>query len=155
MKYIQESGFELAEDGTILAKYGTQTNCGGIAQIQVSIEYTNNSKIEFLSSQAKIESQDNDNIVAGYDMPEYLKSAIFFGAEDIYLKNTSSKGIKFTLIKALVHPIDANKLVFMYAGKIALAAWYQLQLDSTRTSLTFNELYKISPQLFCSDYDEV
>jgi hypothetical protein len=50
MEYIQKSGFRLAEDGTILAKYGTQTNCAGIAQIQVLVEYANDSKIEFLLS---------------------------------------------------------------------------------------------------------
>jgi hypothetical protein len=154
MEYMQRSGFKVAEDGSILARYGTQTNCAGIAQIQVSIEYANESKIEFLLSKDRIEAQDDAGILAGKNIPEYFASAIFLGAEDIYFKNASSKGIKFTLIKALVHPIDANEMVFKYAGKIALAAWYQLQSNSTRTSLTFNELYEISPHLFKSDYDD-
>lgn len=154
MEYIHNSGFQLAKDGSILAKYGNQFNHIGMAQIQASIEYNNDYKNEFLFSTIKTKFNDNDDIFAGQDIPEYFKLAIVSSVNNIYCNNAYSKGIKFTLIKALVHPINANELAFMYAGEIALAAWYQLQSDLGRVSLTFNELREIFPHFFKSHYDE-
>lgn len=157
MEYIYKSGFKVAPDGNILAKYGSESfRCGGIVQIQVSIEYTTDSNIKFVLSPGKTECQNTNeyDIVTGNDIPEYFQSAIFEGAKEVHLQNASSKGIKFTLIKALIHPIDANAMAFKYADKISLAAWYQLQLDSSRTSLTYNDLYQISPNLFKSPYGD-
>lgn len=126
-------GFKVAPDGSILAKYGSESfPCGGIAQIQVSIEATTNSKIKFVLSE-EIKSKyiyDDSDICTAKDIPTCYRSAIFAGAEETYLKANSSEGIEFTLISAFVHPTDTNEMVFKYTGKIALAGWYQLQLDS-------------------------
>jgi hypothetical protein len=45
-------------------------------------------------------------------------------------------------------------MYFKYAGKIAIAAWYQLQSNPAETCLTYNELFKLRPHLVKSPYDD-
>jgi hypothetical protein len=157
MERLSKSGFKVAPDGSIFARYGNPNVCYHGAQIQVQIDYTAGSKIEFVLSEEKIElERENygEDIVNGKDLPIPFQSAIFFGVEEIYLKNASSEGLKFTLIKAAVHYTDANEIAFKLAGQIALAGWYQLQSGSGQMSLTYNELYQLASNLFKSSEDD-
>jgi hypothetical protein len=159
METLSRSGFKVAPDGSILARYGNPNACYYGAQIQVQIEYTASSKIEFVLSEEKIASEHDidgaEDIVSGKDLPRPFQLAMFFGVEEVYSRNASSEGLKFTLLKAAIHFIDSNEMAFKLAGQIALAGWYQSQSGSGQMSLTYNELYYKCPNLFKSlDEDE-
>jgi hypothetical protein len=159
MEILSRSGFKVAPDGSILARYGNPNACYYGAQIQVQIEYTASSKIEFVLSEEKIALEHNidgaEDIVSGKDLPLSFRLGMFSGVEEIYSKNASLEGLKFTLIKAAIHCIDSNEMAFKLAGQIALAGWYQLQSGSGQMSLTYNEMYYKCPNLFkLSDEDD-
>jgi hypothetical protein len=122
---MKERGFQVEEDGTIYVRYGTQANCSGIAQIHIQIEHTPNSGIELLPLSDS--ESHHTGFLTGEDTPAYYRSAVFEGAVEAYTKFILPEGIKFTLLDALVHPIDSNEMVFKYAGRIAVIGWYQVQ----------------------------
>jgi hypothetical protein len=147
VQIMKKSGFKVEEDGTISVRYGTQSNCAGIAQIQVQIEHSPNSGIQFLSlSDSEFHYTD---FLTGEDTPAYFQSAIFEGAAEAYTKFVSPEGVKFTLLNALVHPVDSNEMVFKLAGEIAVIGWYQLHSNSGDISST--NLYRLMSQLH--EYD--
>jgi hypothetical protein len=154
MERLSRSGFKVAPDGSILARYGNPNACYYGAQIQVQIEYTASPKIKFILSEEEIalkyKIDGAEDIVSGKDLPRPFQLAMFSGVEEVYSKNASSEGLKFTLIKAAIHCIDSNEMAFKLAGQIALASWYQLQSGSGQMSLTYNELYYKCPNLFKS-----
>ena len=154
MERLSRSGFKVVPDGSILARYGNPNACYYGAQIQVQIEYTAIPKIEFVLSEEKIASEHDidgaEDIVSGKDLPRTFQLAMFSGVEEVYSKNTSKEGIKFTLLKAAIHSMDSNEMAFKLAGQIALAGWYQSQLGSGEMSLTYNKLYYKCPNLFKS-----
>lgn len=47
MSFGLKKRFELEEDGTIVARAGTQSNCGGIAEIRVRITPITKARVEF------------------------------------------------------------------------------------------------------------
>jgi hypothetical protein len=133
---IIKKGFKLSEDGSILAGYGTSHH--GIAQIKVWIEGIKEDGIKFIVSSEEIQhihAHIGHDLVTGVNIQPSFQSAIFSGAEETYLQSAATTGIEFTLISALVHPVDANEMYFKYAGKIAIAAWYQLQSNPAETCL--------------------
>jgi hypothetical protein len=56
-------------------------------------------------------------------MPAVFRVAVFRGAQEAYKESGLSEGIQFTLIEALVHPVDASERKFIEVGKTAVACW--------------------------------
>jgi len=50
----QKPRFEIKEDGTIVSRMGTQTNCGGIASIRVRLARTTGTGITFCACSGSI-----------------------------------------------------------------------------------------------------
>lgn len=127
MHFGLKKRFELEEDGTIVARAGTQTNCGGIAAIRVRITLVAIAGIEFSPLGEECNGEEVDGIVPATRMPAVYKTAVFKGAQKAYKESGLSEGIQFVLIDALVHPVDANERRFMEVGKSAITGWIKLR----------------------------
>lgn len=153
MQIRKEPGFHVNEDGSIVARYGLQSNCAGIVQIQFRVEHTKESGIRFPILEVEYNQASNESeIVSVKDMPSCFRSAVFSGAEEAYIQSSSVSGIDFILIYAFVST-DATELMFKYLGKIAINAWYQSRSNSSKVSWTLRELINACPHLFKSPYD--
>jgi len=132
MKIMYDAVFKIVEDGTVFVRLGSQTNCGGITQIQVRIEPNTNSGIQFAPSESESNNTHDfcHGIMAGMDMPTGLRSAVFAGANEAYLQCTSRTDIKFTLMNAYVDMIAASDMMFKLVGEIAVSRWYESQSNS-------------------------
>ena len=127
MHFGLKKRFELEEDGTIVARAGTQTNCGGIAAIRARITPVAIAGIEFSPLGEECNGEEVDGIVPGARVPAVYKTAVFKGAQEAYKESGLSEGIQFTLIDALVHLVDANERRFMEVGKSAITGWIRLR----------------------------
>ncbi len=118
--------FEPLPDGTFYARAGVQTNCAGIAGIHVRIRPTPSGEIT-CSVPALMGSEiaDNGSAVPGAAVPAMYRDAVFEGARTAFDKYSGGIGIRFELIDALVHPVDANELRFKAAGITALNGWLE------------------------------
>jgi len=121
--------FKLLDDGLIYASAGVQTNCGGIAAIIVKIE-----KLE--SGELIFNVEDNDGwdgdtncarYVPGNRLNAYYKNAVFEGAKLAASAPGNNTGFIFTLVEALVHPVDANTEKFKEAGYRAVKGWLEMK----------------------------
>jgi len=121
--------FELEEDGTIVARAGTQSNCGGIAAIRVRITPITKAGIEFFPLEEECNGEEYDLIVPATAMPAVYRAAVFRGAQEAYEESGLSEGIQFVLIDALVHAVDGNERKFMEVGKSAVINWMKSSLN--------------------------
>lgn len=123
MTFKSKKRFELEEDGTVVARVGTQSNCGGVAVIRARITPVTKTGIEFFLLEEECNGEEFDLIVPATAMPAVYRVAIFRGARKAYEESGLSEGIQFGLIDALVHPVDANEQKFMEVGKLAIIGW--------------------------------
>jgi hypothetical protein len=153
-KIRQGQGFDVLPDGSILVRYGTQTNCAGIVQMHFRIEPAQDVGVELVLSGVKEDFADDYSwencFLSGANVHEIFQNAILIGVKEAVTVSHWSEGIKFTLISAFVHPIDANELMFKYAGRISFFAWKYAQTNFNKISWTLRELAEICPQLFPS-----
>ncbi|MBW4456303.1 MAG: hypothetical protein KME55_28400 [Nostoc indistinguendum CM1-VF10] len=122
MNFRAKKRFELEEDGTIVVRAGTQTNCGGIAAIRVRITPITKPGIEFFPLEEECNGEEYD-MVPATAMPAVYRAAVFRGAQKAYEESGLSEGIQFVLIDALVHGIDAREGRFMEVGESAIINW--------------------------------
>ncbi|MBE9182172.1 hypothetical protein IQ268_26760 [Oculatella sp. LEGE 06141] len=130
MTFGSKKRFKLEEDGTIVARAGTQSNCGGIAAIRVRITPVTKAGIEFFSLEEECNGEGFGLMVPATAMPAVYKAAVFRGAQQAYDESDLSEGIEFVLIDALVHPVDANERKFMEAGSSAIIGWIKHRSDN-------------------------
>jgi hypothetical protein len=128
MHFGAQKRFELEEDGTIVARAGTQTNCAGIAAIRVRITLIARAGIDFLPLEEECNGEA-DGVVPGTAIPAVYRAAIFKGAQKAYEESGLPEGIQFALIEALVHPVDANERKFMEVGRLAITGWLERRHD--------------------------
>jgi hypothetical protein len=146
MQIRHQPGCDVFADGSIIAKCGVQSNCAGIAQIYFRIDRIEAPEIQFVLSD---DFADEDReIVTGKDVPEYFRSALFRGVTEVCLKSDFKTGIKFTLISAFIHPIDATGMMFNHLGKIATIAWNLSQSHPNKISWTMTELSETYSNIF-------
>jgi hypothetical protein len=150
MRLRNGQGFDVLPDGSIIARYGTQANCAGIGQIHFQIEPRQDFGVELGLSGVKEDVADiyswENCFLSGANVPEDLRDAILKGVTAGYTELSHSTGIKFTLISAFVHPIDANRWIFQALGRRAFFAWVGTGINSNKTSWTFTELYDVCPE---------
>lgn len=124
MVFGRKPRFELADDGTVIARAGTQTNCGGIAAIRVRIGYRNAAGIGLSTLDgADWNGGEYGPHVPGSAMPAALRDAVFEGAARAYEESGLAGGLDFVIIDATVHPVDANVRMFRAAGQEAVSGW--------------------------------
>ena len=124
------SWFGFLPDGTILARNGTQANCGGIAKIHVRISLTSKKGITFRASDHEGEHDDGYGLaVPGAAVPVYLREAVFKGVQDVFEESNVDAGICFELLDAFVHMVDARESRFEAAGRIAMQGWLKQYTD--------------------------
>jgi hypothetical protein len=149
-KIRQGQGFDVLPDGSIIIRCGTQTNCAGIVQIHFRIEPNQDFGVELGLSGVKEDVADiyswENCFLSGANVPEYFRDAILTGVKAGYADSSHSSGIKFTLISAFVHPVDASGLMFEILGRRSFFAWVGAGINSNKTSWTFAELYDVCPE---------
>ena len=131
MKYPDNhSEFKLLADGTVYARNGVQTNCGGIAKIHVRITLNSTRGITLLPT---VEASKHDEgygiAVPGADMPVFFRQAVFKGAQEAFEQSNPDIGICFELLDAFVHMVDGKDSRFQAAGWIAMAGWLECYAD--------------------------
>lgn len=124
------SSFGFLPDGSIKARYGTQTNCGGIAIIHVRISLNSEKGIIFQASNHEGEHDDGYGwAVPGAAVPVQFREAVFKGAQNIFEESNVNTGICFELLDAFVHMVDARESKFELAGNIAMRGWLEQYTD--------------------------
>lgn len=124
------SSFGFLPDGTILARNGTQANCGGIAKIHVRISLNSAKGITFRASDHDGEHDEGYGMaVPGAYVPVEFREAVFKGAQDVFEESTRNSGVCFELLDAFVHMVDARESRFEAAGKIAVREWLKQYAD--------------------------
>jgi hypothetical protein len=124
----QKPRFEIKDDGTIVSRMGTQTNCGGIASIRARLARTSGTGITFCATQKPDwEGGKFGALVPGSAMPSSMREAVFEGAQAAYQRLGLNEGFLFELIEALVHPVDARDSKFRLAGEQAFTRWLEQQ----------------------------
>jgi len=127
-KYNQ---FKFLDDGSVYARAGTQTNCGGIAGVHARIIPTETGSLTFSAFQdPEWLGGDYGPEVPGASMPEIYREAAFEGAREAYREFGVSAGLHFELLDALVHMVDANMWKFRDAGWAAMTGWLELNAES-------------------------
>ena len=126
--------FEILDDGTIRARAGVQTNCGGIAAIHVRISPNGTNGISFRVSEddGVHENGFGPTVPASAIAPE-LREAIFEGAESAFENSEIKLGIDFELLDAYVHYIDYRESKFKAAGSTAVYEWLELHVRNSTT----------------------
>jgi hypothetical protein len=130
MNFGSRKRFELEEDGTIVARAGTQLNCGGIAAIRVRITPVTEAGIEFFPLEEDCNGEEFGPVVSATAILAVYRAAVFKGAQEAYEESDLAEGIQFVLIDALVHEIDANERRFMDVGKSAIIGWIEHRHDN-------------------------
>ena len=124
MHFGQKPRFEIVDDGTIIARAGTQTNSGGIAAIHVRINSKNTSGISLSAFGGKDwKGGEYGPHVPGANMPPLLRNAVYEGARSAYEYSALKSGLEFELIDAFVHIVDGNQRMFHAAGEEAILGW--------------------------------
>jgi hypothetical protein len=153
MQIRHQPGCDVFADGSIIARCGVQSNCAGIAQIYFRIDPLETPEIQFVLLDDF--AYEHNEIVGGKDVPDHLRSALFSGVTEAYLQFSFKIGIKFTLIYAFVHPIDATSMMFKHLGKIATISWDLSRSNPNKTAWTMNELSEVYSNIFSSPDDEI
>ncbi len=127
--FDKKQRFKILDDGLIYASAGVQTNCGGIAAIIVKIENQESRELIF-----NVENNDvwNGDPEGAFDVPggrlnTAYKNAVFEGAAEAASTAGNNNGFIFTLIEALVHPVDSRASKFKEAGHRAAKGWLDLK----------------------------
>jgi hypothetical protein len=94
------------ESVTVQARAGTQMNCAGFARVTARVEWITDSGVSFA------------NAYRG-KMRGRLIAAVFAGAQQV-VADAGIDGLRFTLVEALVHPVDATERRFFEAGHKAM-----------------------------------
>ena len=115
--------FEVLPDGTLYARAGVQTNCGGIAGIHVRITPTPSDELICLACEGA--ASDDLSAMPGQVVPAEYRDAVCSGARMAFDARAVNVGVRFELIDALVHPIDANESKFKIAGITVLSGWFE------------------------------
>jgi hypothetical protein len=127
MHFGQAPRFEILADGTIIARAGTQTNCGGIAKIHIRITARSDGMLTFGPDFDVSWTGDRyGSAVPGCAVPEEYRQAIFRGARSAFDHCDARIGAHFELIDALVHPVDARESRFGQAAFQAMKGWLDL-----------------------------
>lgn len=120
----REPWFELLPDGTVYARAGTQTNCGGIASIHALITVSPSGVTEFTVAEDKRSGSDEYGFaVPGAAVPESYREAIYAAVREALEDLRPGLAVRFELIDALVHEVDARTSKFGVAGYSAMAGW--------------------------------
>lgn len=118
--------FVLQEDGTVYVRTGVQTNCGGIAAINVKITPAATKSISFKISECEGEHEDSYGFkVPASAVPAEFREAVFEGARIAFDETNPEMGIDFELLSALVHMVDAREIQFKKAGYYAVLCWFE------------------------------
>jgi hypothetical protein len=67
----------------------------------------------------------DDAAVPGKAVPAVYRDAVFDGAQMAFDTRPVDIGVRFELINALVHPVDANPGKFKMAGATVLNSWFE------------------------------
>jgi hypothetical protein len=124
--------FELLSDDTFYARAGVQTNCGGIAGVHLRITPSSSGAIVCRISDAGKSTQRDSSVVPGSALPPRFRDAVFAGAQTAFDSQSREIGVCFELIDALVHPVDANEVIFKIAGQSAMNAWFEWYAGRSR-----------------------
>ncbi len=95
------------ESVTVHARAGTQMNCGGVARISARVEWVDGDGLAM------------SNAYKG-KMRGRLLAAVFAGAQRVFEEAPGVEGLRFTLIDAMIHPVDATERRFYEAGQKAM-----------------------------------
>ncbi|HEY8461965.1 MAG TPA: hypothetical protein VIM99_16370 [Blastocatellia bacterium] len=118
--------FEFRPDGTIVARAGTQTNCGGIALLHIRISPNPSNALTFGPDfDPAWEGDRYGGEVPGRAIPDHYRQAAFKGALDAFNAFDTVSGAHFEILDALVHAVDANLWKFREAGYRAMEGWLQ------------------------------
>jgi hypothetical protein len=134
------SRFQVLEDGTIVARAGTQNNCAGIAQIHVKIIATSDGCITFgLEFDPTWPGEPFGVDVPGCAIPEEYRQAIFHGATAAFDQYNAGVGVHYEIISAWIHLVDARENKFYEAGFHSLKGWLDIY-SSAMKKAEANEL---------------
>jgi hypothetical protein len=126
MHFGQAPRFKVRSDGTIVARAGTQMNCGGIALLHIRISPNTLGVLTFGPEfDPAWESDRYGPQVPGNAIPEVYRQAAFEGAVDAFKAFGTGSGAHFELLDALVHEVDAREVKFREAGYHAMEGWLQ------------------------------
>ena len=92
---------------TVHARAGSQMNCGGVSRISARVEWTDSDGIAMA------------NAYKG-KMRGRLVAAVFAGAQRVFEEAPGIDGLRFTLLDAMIHPVDATERRFYEAGQKAM-----------------------------------
>jgi hypothetical protein len=124
MHFGQAPRFEILADGTIIARAGTQTNCGGIAKLHVRITANADGMLTYGPEFDIIWADDRyGSAVPGCAVPEEYRHAAFSGARSAFDHCDAGIGAHFELVDALVHVVDARESRFKQAAFVAMKGW--------------------------------
>lgn len=114
--------FEQLSDGVVRAREGTQTNCGGIAQITAYMfdEDAPGLTVSFEPDGIEPLSQLQ---VPGRRIPAELQAVIVSGAQEAHAEVGPDRGLEVCVISAVVHPVDANLRVFRACARRLVRGW--------------------------------
>ena len=130
------SWLTLLSDGTIYARAGTKTTCGGIAGIHVRITPSESGITEFTATEGEgWEGDEYGSEVPGSVVPEPYREAVYAGARQALEDLRPGLAVRFELIDALVHLVDARTSRFRTAGCTAMTGWLELY-ESEPSGLT-------------------
>jgi len=126
MHFGKAPRFEIQPDGTIVARAGTQMNCGGIALLHLRIS-PNTSGVLTCGPDFDLawEGDRYGSEVPGCAIPEEYRQAAFAGAQDAFDTCETGSGAHFELLDAVVHEVDAREVKFREAGYRAMEGWLQ------------------------------
>lgn len=122
----EQPRFELLGDGTVIARAGTQTNCGGIAKIHARLSADDSGVLTFVVA-GPIDAPIvyDGSHVPGSSVPREYREAAERGVRQAFEERHPPYGVRFELIEALVHAVDANERKFERAGHGALLGWIE------------------------------
>jgi hypothetical protein len=124
MYFGQAPRFEILADGTVVARAGTQTNCGGIAKVHARITANSSGVLTVGPGFDNTWTDDRYGAtVPGCAIPEEYRHAAFNGAQSAFGRCGAGVGVHFELIDALVHAIDARESKFNQAAFLAMKGW--------------------------------
>jgi hypothetical protein len=131
MDQLMQNKFKFLDDGSVYARAGTQTNCGGIAGVHARIAPAETGVLTFSASyDPEWRGGGYGPEVPGAAMPEHCREATFEGAREAYRAFGVSVGLHFELLDADVHVVDANARKFREAGWVAMMGWLERNSES-------------------------
>lgn len=126
MHFGQSPRFELRDDGTIVARAGTQLNCAGIARIHVRISTTPAHELVLLPEHdPNWQGERYGSAIPGSAVPRVFLEAVFRGVAAAFERREVKFGVRYELLDALVHDVDANERRFTEVGYSSMANWIE------------------------------